>query len=119
MNKTSGWKVITKKHDYDNDITIPAVVKPLAGGTDRIVCEMGGNSKADYDHAELIARAPELQAESARRLALLRRLNRHRVARGQFCPECSFAPLKVHKEINADGYTDYHADDCELAEELK
>ena len=58
MTLTSDWKVITKKHDYENDITIPAVVKSLAKDVDRIVCEMGGNSKADYDHARLIASSP-------------------------------------------------------------
>ncbi len=50
---------------------------------------------------------------------LLRRLNRNRVARGQFCPECSFAPIKIHIGIDAGGYIDFHADDCKLAAELR
>ncbi len=61
------------------------------------------------------------QAESDRRLALLRRQNTIRVNRGKPCFICDKYPLLNHK-IGSEYekvYIDHHAPNCELAEELK
>ncbi len=56
-------------------------------------------------NAALIARAPELQAESARRLALLMRVNEWANETGQ-CPIC--------RSVSWDGDALMHVPDCAL-----
>lgn len=59
------------------------------------------------------------QAESDRRLALLRRQNIIRVSQGRRCILCGAKPKLVESPgSNYEWvYEDSHADDCELAEE--
>ena len=68
-------------------------------------------------NAQLIARAPELQAESDRRLALLRCTNKVRVSSGRPCPLCGKS-IQVETIEGLVKYIDNHADGCQLAEEI-
>ena len=62
----------------------------------------------------------KLQAESDRRLALLRRWNDNRVWNGHRCPFCLESPVVSHYvDEHHIEHEDAHADECELAEELK
>ena len=67
-------------------------------------------------NAALIARAPELQAESDRRLKLLRRTHDDAENHGH-CPSCCMEGTGF--SLFNWRYQSYvHADDCELAEEI-
>ena len=69
----------------------------------------------------------DLEAETDRRLALLKRWNDKRIEKGRYCPFCFVAPISVLNPIDdakPGRYILYHyedshaADGCELAEAL-
>ncbi len=68
----------------------------------------------------LQAHIEALQAESDRRLGLLKRWNDNRVWNGHRCPFCLESPV-VSRYVDEHHieHEDAHADGCELAEELR
>ena len=70
------WEVVKIHKEIDtHTVIVVEYIEGLQGY--KIICEAGSNRNNEWDtNALLIARAPELQAESDRRLALLKRFDK-------------------------------------------